>query len=278
MRSLLTVPANRPDFVAKAARSEPDSVFLDLEDAVPANAKEAARADALAATREITSAHPDLAVFVRVNGLTTPWFEGDVIEALAPELTGVVVPKLESRADVEAVAATLARAGLATLPIMAGIESARGVARVEEVLCSPVQWCYFGAEDFVADMGGVRTSANLEVLYARSRVALAARIAEVYALDQVVADFRDEERYLTDAQQGRSLGYRGKLCIHPAQVTLAHQTFTPSADEVDRARRLLAAYGAAAAQGEATIDFEGEMVDEPMARRARTTLDAAQES
>jgi citrate lyase subunit beta/citryl-CoA lyase len=278
MRSLLTVPANRLDLAAKAPRSEPDAVFLDLEDAVPPGAKESARADARSAARELTGAHPRIAVFVRVNAIGTPWFEGDAAEALVPELSGVVVPKLESGAGVEAVAAVLTRAGLGELPVMAGIESALGVARVDDVLRDPVRWCYFGAEDFVADMGGVRTAANREVLYARSRVALAARLAGVHAIDQIVADFRDDARYLTDAAEGRAVGYRGKLCIHPAQVALAHETFTPSAEEVDRAQRLLAEYEAAAARGEATLAFDGEMVDEPMARRARATLEAAQES
>lgn len=275
MRSLLTVPGNRPDLAAKVSRSEPDAVFLDLEDAVPAGAKQDARVVARSAARDLVDAKSDLAVFVRVNAIGTPWFEGDVAEALLPDLTGVVVPKLASHTDVEAVAASLRRAGCADLPVMAGIETAHGVARVDDVLCGPVRWCYFGAEDFVADMGGVRTAGNLEVLYARSRVALAARIADVHAIDQIVADFHDEERYLVDASEGRALGYRGKLCIHPAQVALAHRAFSPSEDEVDRARRLLAAYEAAAGRGEAALDFEGEMVDEPMARRARATLDAA---
>jgi citrate lyase subunit beta/citryl-CoA lyase len=217
-----------------------------------------------------------MAVFVRVNGLATPWFADDIAEVIFPELAGVVVPKLESRADVDAVASALQRAGCAGIGILAGIESARGVAHVADVLVEPVRWCYFGAEDFVADMGGVRTPGNTEVLYARSRVALAARLAGVHAIDQIVADFRDEERYLADAGEGRALGYRGKLCIHPAQVALAHRTFTPSEEEVERARRLLRAYEEAAARGEATLAFEGEMVDEPMARRARAVLAAAE--
>lgn len=273
LRSLLTAPASRPDLMEKAPRAKPDAVFLDLEDGVPPSAKESARPDARAAAHALAGT-PGLAVFVRVNGLSTPWFEGD-LEALIPELAGVVVPKLETGADVEAVAAALTRAGVADLPVMAGIESARGVADVGDVLRAPVRWCYFGAEDFVADMGGVRTPGNTEVLFARSRVALAARLADVHAIDQIVADFRDGDRYVTDAREGRALGYQGKLCIHPAQVALAHEVFTPSPEEVDRARRLLAAYDAAAAKGEATLDFEGEMVDEPMARRARTTLATA---
>jgi citrate lyase subunit beta / citryl-CoA lyase len=278
LRSLLTAPASRPDLMAKAPRAEPDGVFLDLEDGVPPGAKEAARMNARAAAVEIARANPRTQVFVRVNGIGTPWFDGDFAEALVPELAGVIVPKLESGTDVESVANAAAQAGLAGLPVMAGIESARGVAHVEHVLCGPVRWCYFGAEDFVADMGGVRTAGNQEVLYARSRVALAGRIADVHALDQIVADFRADDRYIADAEEGRALGFRGKLCIHPAQVALAHQVFTPSADQVDRARQLLAAYEEAAARGEATLDFEGEMVDEPMARRARSVLAAAEDA
>jgi len=275
MRSLLTVPATRPDLAEKAPRSAPDALFLDLEDGVPPNAKESARPNAVDAARMLTREHPGIQVFVRVNGIATPWFAEDVATALVPELTGVVVPKLESAADVAVVGDALAAAGVGHLGILAGIESAAGVARAEEVLRAPVRWCYFGAEDFVADMGGLRTASNLEVLYARSRVAIAARLGDVHAIDQILADFRDDDRYLRDASEARALGYRGKLCIHPAQVVLAHDVFTPSAEEVEHARRLLAAYEAAAARGEATLDFEGEMVDEPMARRARTVLASA---
>jgi citrate lyase subunit beta/citryl-CoA lyase len=112
------------------------------------------------------------------------------------------------------------------------------------------------------------------VLYARSCVALAARIAGVLAIDQVVTAFGDDAGFLEDAALGRSLGYGGKLCIHPAQVPLANRAFSPSPEEVDRARRLLAAYEAAATRGEAAIDFEGQMVDEPLARHARAVLAA----
>ncbi len=276
MRSLLTVPANRRDLVAKAPRCAPDALFLDLEDGVPPDAKEAARADAVDAALDLVRAHPGLAVFVRVNAIGTPWFAGDVAEALVPELTGVVVPKVESAADVDAVVAALAAAGVPDLGVLAGIESAAGVARAEAVLAHPaVGWCYFGAEDYVADLGGVRTPSNQEVLHARSQVVLAARLGDVWSVDMILADFRDDDRYVRDATEGRSLGYRGKLCIHPAQVALAHAVFTPTAEEVDRARRLLTAYADAATRGEATIAFEGEMVDEPMARRARTVLAAA---
>jgi citrate lyase subunit beta / citryl-CoA lyase len=277
LRSVLFAPASRPDVLRKLPRSGPDAVVLDLEDAVPADGKPEARVHARDVGAELADEHPTLAVFVRVNAVSSPWFADDVRDGLAPGLAGVVVPKVETRADVEAAAQALDRADLGGLSVFAGVETALGVARVDELLSPPVAAVYFGAEDFIADMGGVRTDAGTEVLYARSRVALAARVAGVHAVDQIVAAFDDDERYLADARQGRAIGYGGKLCIHPAQVHLAHEAFSPSADDVDRARRLLAAYDEARRAGHAAIAFEGQMVDEAMARRARATVSAAEE-
>lgn len=272
LRSLLFAPANKPDVVAKLPRSGPDGVVLDLEDAVAPAAKAEARALAAELATRLAAEHPELQVFVRVNAVATDWFADDVRHALGEGLAGVVVPKVESDDQLAAVAGALAAAGHRDLGVLAGIESAAGVARAGELLKPPVAWAYFGAEDFVADMGGVRTPGNLEVLYARSQVALAARLAGVHALDQVVAAYGDDARFTADAGEGRALGYRGKLCIHPAQVPLANAAFSPSPAEIDHARRLLAAYDAAAAGGHAAVAFDGQMVDEPMARRARALL------
>jgi citrate lyase subunit beta/citryl-CoA lyase len=275
LRSLLIAPATRPDMLAKLPRSGPDAVVIDLEDAVPPNAKAESRAHARRAGQALAREHPHLAVYVRVNAPASEWFGVDVDEALAPGLAGVVVPKLEAAEQVAEVSQALARAGLEALHVVAGIETAGGVERVAEVLRAPVVAAYFGAEDFIADMGGVRTAQSVEVLYARSRVALAARVAGVHALDQIVTSYNDEDVFVRDAEQGRAIGYRGKVCIHPSQVPLANRVFSPSPEELARARALLAAYEAASAAGEAVISFEGRMVDEPMARAARALLAAA---
>jgi citrate lyase subunit beta/citryl-CoA lyase len=124
-------------------------------------------------------------------------------------------------------------------------------------------------------MGGVRTPGSREVLYARSRVVLAARLAGVHPLDQIVAGYGDEAAFVADADEGRALGYRGKVCIHPNQVAWANRVFAPSPEQLERARRLLDAYEAAARSGDAVIVFDGQMVDEPMARRARALLEDA---
>jgi citrate lyase subunit beta/citryl-CoA lyase len=125
---------------------------------------------------------------------------------------------------------------------------------------------YFGAEDYIADMGGYRTAENTEVLYARSQVALAARLAGIAALDQVVTAVRDDAAFRADAQQARALGYAGKLCIHPAQVALTHEVFTPGEAEVAHARAVLAA----SVSGVGLLD--GEMVDDVHVRMAHATL------
>ena len=276
LRSLLFAPGNRGDVLAKLPRSGPDGAVLDLEDAVPEGAKAEARAVTAAAAVELRDGHPGLALFVRVNPVASEWFAADLAEAVVPGIAGVVVPKLETPDQVGVVAEALDARGLTGLVIVAGLETAAGVARAEALLDDTrVTVAYFGAEDFVADVGGIRTEAGTEVLYARSRVALAARLTGTVAIDQVVTALRDEGRFRADAAIGRSLGYRGKLCIHPDQVGWAHAAFSPAPEEVDRARRLLAAYDAAAATGEAAIAFEGQMVDEPLARQARAVLDAA---
>jgi citrate lyase subunit beta/citryl-CoA lyase len=273
---MLFAPASRPDVAAKLARSSPDCAVVDLEDAVPPGAKEGARPDARDVAERLAAEHPALSVYVRVNAIPTEWFEQDVAHAVPPTIAGVVVPKIESAADVATAHAALVAAGLGHLGIAAGIETTRGVLRAEEILQPPLTVAYFGAEDYITDLGGVRTEQGLEVLYARSRVALAARVGGIPVLDQIVPAYDDDERFDRDAALGRSLGYGGKLCIHPRQVALAHRAFSPTEDEIARARQLLERWERATAAGEAAISFDGQMVDEPMAARARATLRAAE--
>ena len=278
-RSVLFAPANQPALVAKLSRSAPDVVVLDLEDAVPAPNKGEARAAAVDAI--VTLGAPDGAplVAVRVNSVRTSWFDDDVSAVVAAGVGAIVVPKLESIDDVRrlhaavtAASATTTRAPGATPLLVAGIETARGVADARTYLADGFAACYCGAEDYVAAMGGERTSSNDEVRFARGYVALAARVCGVAALDIVTADIADAERFAREAAEARALGYAGKLCIHPRQVALARDAFTPTEQQVDRARRVLAAWAEANARGVGAIAFEGQLIDEPMATRARAVL------
>jgi citrate lyase subunit beta/citryl-CoA lyase len=265
MRSLLFAGATRPDLVAKTARSGPDAVAIDLEDAVPAAAKDQARA----ALPDLVAAVEGPRVFVRVNGPETAWFEPDLGALAALPVAGIIVPKAESAADLGRVREALGE----VMEIVAGLESARGVANADEILAAAPAAAYFGAEDYIADLGGRRTPAGDEVLFARSKVALAARLAGVPSLDQVVVDFRDEPLFERDAEAGRAIGYRGKLCIHPTQVAIANRVFGAGPEEVDRARAVLAAWKEGAARGVAAVEFDGAMVDGPALRMARDTID-----
>jgi citrate lyase subunit beta/citryl-CoA lyase len=274
LRSLLFAPAVRPDFIAKLPDRGADGVVIDCEDATPPNSKDEARTNARRLAPEI--AGRGSLVFVRVNPVVSKWFEDDMQRALCPDLTGIILPKLDHTEQLDAVEDALERLDLADLCVVAGIETALGVADCRVLLSHPrVGAAYFGAEDFIADMGGVRTAGSQEVLYARSHVALAGRLAGVLTLDQVVVDFRNDEAFEREVREARALGFHGKLCIHPRQVAIANQGFVPSEEEIDHARRLLEAYQSASAAGIAAIDFEGQMVDEPLAARARQTLAAS---
>ncbi len=267
MRSLLFAGATRPDLVAKLDRASADAVVIDLEDAVPAAAKDEARA----ALPELVASVTATPVLVRLNDAASPWFAADLDAVAGLDLAGVVVPKVERPGDLSTVAGRLDEAA-----VVAGIESARGVAAVESLLDgNGASSCYFGAEDYIADLGGRRSAGGEEVLYARSRVALAARVAAIASLDQVVVDFRDDLAFERDAETGRGIGYRGKLCIHPSQVAIANLVFSPSEQELERARGMLAAWDEGSARGVAAVEYEGAMVDGPAVRMARDTLERA---
>ena len=275
LRSLLFAPAVRPDFIAKLPERGADAVVVDCEDATPAGAKDLAR-------QHVREHVPALAekckVTVRVNAVASEWFADDINDGVVPEVAAIVVPKIDSVDALNTISAALEANGLGHIGVIAGIETAPGVADARLLLAHErVVAAYFGAEDFIADMGGIRTASNEEVLYARSAVALAARLGGVPLLDQVVTDLRDDDRFVAECAQARAIGYSGKLCIHPGQVALANAAFIPSADEVDRARRLLEVYENATSEGLAAIDFEGQMVDEPLAVQARRIIATADE-
>jgi citrate lyase subunit beta/citryl-CoA lyase len=273
IRSLLFAPATKPELVPKLLRSAPDAVAIDLEDAVAPDLKVEARHLAAEAVATLVDAGPDgPIVFVRVNAGPTEWFADDVA-TLHPGTQGVILPKTEDPAQIAELRSALAARSLDPL-VLGGIESAAGVHRAVDIAAA-ADVVYFGAEDYVADLGGVRTPEGTEVLYARSRVALAARLASAQALDQVVTDYRDDAGFDADAAVGRSLGYTGKLCIHPAQVARASDAFRPSSAELERARGIVAAYEAALARGQAACSYDGQMVDEPVVRQARSILDSA---
>lgn len=265
-RSWLFVPATRPERFAKAAESGADRVIVDLEDAVAAEAKVAARAQ--------LSGSPlpaDRPLYVRVNAFGTQWFEADLAAAAALPIAGILLPKTESRAQVARAAAALGPGQriVAIVETAAGLWDALEIARAEKV-----ERLAFGALDFVWDTGV--HGDDLELAYARSRLVIASRVAGVQApIDAVTTDFNDEPRLVRDAERGYRFGFVGKLCIHPRQVAVTNRAFSPSEQEVEWAQGLLDALAARPAAERGVFSFRGAMVDRPVVERARQVLAAA---
>ncbi|MDG2300166.1 MAG: CoA ester lyase [Acidimicrobiales bacterium] len=269
LRSMLFAPGNKSELLKKLAKFQPDAAIVDLEDAVPDAEKDKARENLQQFISSTES--KKLEIFSRVNPVSSRHFERD-IQILPPEVAGVVIPKISSVGELEEAKKALSKNSVIA-NIMVGIETVAGVVSATEILRSDsVIAAYFGAEDYVLDLGGIRTPENDEVFLARSQLGMASRLSGVPVVDQIVADFSDSERFIKEAEQARSLGFAGKLCIHPSQVALANQSFSYSADEITRAKELLAVYDQAVLQGSASVVFDGQMIDEALAKQARRVL------
>ena len=256
-RSWLFVPGDRPERFAKAAASGAHAIICDLEDAVAPGAKERAR-DAV--QRWLLQER----AFVRINGTGTPWYADD-LAALAGHvgLLGVMLPKSETSDQLAAVSAALP----SSVPVVPIIESAAGVHAAPLIAAGEgVARIGFGSLDFALDCGLEESDETL--LYARSRIVVASRAARLAPpVDGVSTHLEDMEAIAADARRARALGFGGKFCVHPDQVATVNGAFEPSAEELDWARRVVAA----SLDGSATR-VGGQMIDKPVLERARRLL------
>jgi len=258
--SYLFVPGNRPERFDKALATRAGAIIVDLEDAVPADAKAAAR-DAVAAW--LAQKKPAL---VRINAVNTPWFADDLAMCIDRGVTGIVLPKAEE-CDEIALIAERSRDGIAIFPL---IESARGIANASAIATERnVRRLIFGSIDFRLDLGIDGDDAD-ELLYFRSQLVLASRLAQLNApVDGVTTDLQDDVRLTADTTRAKRLGFGGKCCIHPRQVDVVNRSFSPTADEIAWAHKVLSA---AQAAGGAAVSLDGEMLDRPVYARAEGIL------
>ncbi len=271
LRSVLFVPGTRADRFAKAMAAGADAVVLDLEDAVDATRKDEARrlvGDFLGQGAAGAAAPARL---VRVNGAASPWIDDDLtwLAGVAARVDGVVLPKAESARDVDRVAAVAP--ARAVIPLL---ETARGILGAAAIVSANarIPAIFFGAEDLTAELGIPRTLGGNEIQLARSQVVLAAATIGADPIDAVFVDLTSADRLREDAVRARSLGFRGKMAIHPDQVAVINEVFTPSAEEIAAARRLLDADAAARARGEGAYRLDDRMVDAPVIARARRVV------
>lgn len=267
-RSLLYVPASNPRALEKARDLPCDALIFDLEDAVAPAAKETARERLGAALAQAGSRGG--ARLVRINPLGSPWGEADLAALAAWDCDGVVVPKVDGLADLDAVAARTKR------PLWAMIETARGVLAAPEICAHPrLAGIIMGTNDLARDLGLRARPDRMPLWAALQGTLLAARARQVLAIDGVCNALDDSARLGAECEQGRDMGFDGKSLIHPAQIAAANAAFAPSAEEVDLARRRIAAHEAVVAQGQGVAVVDGEIVEALHVQSARATLELA---
>ena len=282
-RSLLFSPGDRPELMRKAPATGADVICFDLEDAVAPGRRDEARA----AVREVLvdpDFAPDAEVCVRLTatapaadldalvGATT---DGDGSDDLSLGLDAVMLPKVEDADRVDRVAALCAERGLDPA-VFALVETASGVLSAASIAAADATSAVaFGAEDLAADVGATRTDEGTEVLYAREHVVLAASAADVDALDTVYTDYSDTEGLREETAFALTLGYDGKLAIHPSQVDPINEAFTPDAEEIEWAARVLDARDEADRADRGVFGVDGEMIDAPLIAQAERIVERA---
>ena len=288
-RSFLFAPGNQLRRVEKAFTLGADAVILDLEDSVAVAGKEAARkpvAEALAAN---AGRARRCRGYVRVNAMGTPYCFGDLLGVIGRGLDGVVLPKVESAADLHAIdwlIANLERErGLdeGAIDLVPLIETADGLSRIERILQARglkpysgswrVRRIAFGAADYSQDLALVPSREEPELAHARERLVLASRASRIEApLDSPWFHLKDIEGLRRAVERSRRMGFQGRLCIHPDHVPAANEGYAPAPEEIARAERIVSAFREAEAKGIAAVQVDGQMVDYPIAREAERLL------
>jgi citrate lyase subunit beta / citryl-CoA lyase len=284
LRSLLFTPGNNLRMIVKSSTLGADAVILDLEDSVPPADKETARLFVRDSIAEV--ARHGAAVFVRINAPATGLAEADLDWAVQPGLTGIMLPKAESPAQVTALAEQLQKGDITDIQteksvmspfsIIPLVETAKGVINAYAIAsASPrVIAVALGGLDFIRDMGVRLTPEGTELAYARAHLGVAARAAGVLAFDTPCIEIKNRELVYAESRSARQLGFRGKLLIHPSQIGPVNEVFSPSAEEVAAARKIVAAFDEAQRQGLGAITLDGLMIDAANYRQAQDLLDA----
>jgi citrate lyase subunit beta/citryl-CoA lyase len=275
-RSQLVTPASNDRIVQKALAASCDSLILDLEDAIAPGAKADARQVLRRALQGLQRVPGERELGVRINGLQSPWCLDDVLALDGLPIDTVVIPKVHAPQDVYAIEQLLrqleCRSGSKALTLQLLIESAQGLENAAAIAraSSRNRTLIFGAGDFVADTGMAFSAAVL--LPVRSRIVTAAAAAGLQAMDHVHPAVNDDAGLLAAARESRALGFAGRWAIHPRQLAPIHEAFRPTAEELDKARRIIAAYEQATQEGEGAIALDGQLVDEAVLKMAKHHL------
>ena len=270
-RSRLYLPGNEPKYFVNAGLHGPDAIILDLEDSVHHAEKDAARLLVRNALRAVDFGPAER--MMRINQLPLGLADLEEIVPQSPDL--ILIPKVETAAQIAEVDAAISRItsqhGLTRpiwlMPILEsalGIENAFAIATASDRIAALT----IGLEDYTADLGVVKTSTGAESLYARQRIVNAAHAAHIQAIDSVYGDVADTEGLLRWGEASRAMGFEGMGCIHPMQIEIIHRAFAPSAAELEKALKIVAAFEDAQAKGLGVVSLGSKMIDAPVVSRA----------
>lgn len=280
LRSLLFVPGNKTNMLSKAEHVAADVVLPDMEDSVPDAEKANARETIAAALPRLRNFQQR--IVPRVNSLATGWLEADLKAVIGPEIYGISVGKVHDAGDIATISVLIGKlerqAGLEVgrLKLIPWIETAQAIVHCYEICTASrrIIGAAFGGEDFTHDLRIDRLDDESQLVYARSALCTAARAAGVAALDTPYFKFRDLEGLRASSLAGKQIGFKGRFAIHPDQIPAINECFSPSAAEIEHARRVVAAFEEAERRGRASTSLDGRVIDVPVVKRARALLES----
>lgn len=283
-RTMLYIPGSSDKMIQKSIGLEADSLIIDLEDAVAPAQKDAARATVAEALKNIDFGEKEKNV--RINALGTPYGKEDIKAIVKARPHGIVIPKVNMADDVIAVEVLVKEAereagikeGSTNLHAM--IESPKSIVNIDSIALSSkrLKALLFGAADYTKEMTGRITLERLEAVYPLSRIVIAARVAGIDAIDSPFFNIKDEEGLVKHTQFVVNLGFAGKSCIHPAQIGPVNKLFSPTENEIERAKKIIDAYEIAKQQGKGAIEVDGELIEQLHVDSAKRVLAKAQKA
>jgi citrate lyase beta subunit len=267
--------------IEKATTLGVDCICMDMEDGVAVNRKAEAREVIARAMKELDFGTSERCI--RINSIGSGFEKEDLASALAARPDSIVVPKIETAEQVQWVSGQIESYELANglaiggIRLLIGVETAKGILNLKEIAEADkrLEAVIFGAEDYAASVGARRTKEATEVLYARSAVVAACAANDLQAIDMVYIDFHDLEGLRREAEQGAGFGFSGKQVIHPNQVSVVQEAFTPSEEAIAYAKRIVESFESSQKEGKGAYALDGKMIDMPLLKNAQKVLDRA---
>ena len=280
-RALLYMPGDDRRKIEKSTTLGVDSICMDLEDGTAINKKVEARTVITQAIKELDFGNSERCI--RINSIGSGFEKDDLASALAAQPDSIVVPKIETAKQVKWVSEQIESFELSnqlkigSIRLLVGVETAKGILNLKEIAEADksLEAIIFGGEDYAASIGAVRTKSATELLYARQAVVTACAANNIQALDIVFIDFKDTEGLRAEAQEGAGFGFSGKQVIHPNQVQVTQEAFTPSDEAISYAKRVVESFEISQKEGKGAYALDGKMIDMPLLKNAQKVLDRA---